>query len=140
MPKSSTGTISVLVVEDEPLIRIFLSDLLRDEGLHVTEACTADEAADLLKDREFSAVFTDVTMPGRMDGLELAQHVCREHEGTAVIIASANDVGGTVPQDVPFLRKPYDVPHLLRLVTAMIEQAHVKPEHRPGKTRRNRLS
>jgi CheY-like chemotaxis protein len=123
MARDFHGAGSVLVVEDEPLIRIFLADMLRDAGLYVTEACTADEAAGILNDQRYSAVLTDVTMPGRMDGIELARHVCRAHPGTAVIVASANDVGGDVPRDVPFLRKPYNVRQLVNLVTAMVRDA-----------------
>lgn len=115
------GTASVLVVEDEPLIRMFLADALRDAGLNVTEACTADEAADILTEQEYGAVLTDVKMPGTMNGIELAKLVSREHPGTAVIVASGNDVGDDVPQNIRFLRKPYNVHQLVKLVTALVQ-------------------
>jgi CheY-like chemotaxis protein len=135
MAKAANGGASVLVVEDEPLIRLFLADVLRDAGLEVTEACTADEAADILAEHAYSAVLTDVTMPGRMDGVELAAHVCRDHPGTAVIVASANDVGGEVPDDVPFLRKPYNVRQLVKLVTTLVGQSHPVPGKGSRETR-----
>lgn len=111
---------TVLVVEDEPLIRIFLADALRDAGFAVTEAMTAHEAADFLDERDYSAVLTDVTMPGRMNGLELARHVCQEHPCTAVIVTSAKDVANDVPKDVSFLRKPYKLSEVLTLVTNLV--------------------
>ena len=103
---------AVLVVEDEPLIRIFLADALRDAGFAVTEAVTAHEAADYLEEGDYSAVLTDVTMPGRMDGLQLAQRVCEEHPCTAVIVTSA--------KDVRFLRKPYKLSEVLKLVNNLV--------------------
>jgi DNA-binding response OmpR family regulator len=111
---------TVLVVEDEPLIRIFLADALRDAGFAVTEAVTAQEAADYLDEDDYNAVLTDVTMPGHMDGLELAHRVCEEHPSTAVIVTSAKDVANDVPQDVCFLRKPYKLSEVLRLVSNLV--------------------
>jgi two-component system, response regulator PdtaR len=122
MRKAFNGADSVLVVEDEPIIRIFLADVLRDTGLHVTEACTADEAADILSKCEYSAVVTDVTMPGSMDGVELAEHVGRAYPRTAVVVSSANHVGN-LPRNVPFLHKPYDIRKLVQLVTTLIRDA-----------------
>ena len=67
---------TVLVVEDEPLIRSDLSDLLTDMGYTVLEAASADQAIALLETRaEIIAVITDVHMPGSMDGLALARIV-----------------------------------------------------------------
>jgi DNA-binding NtrC family response regulator len=116
-----TNKATVLVVEDEPLIRIFLADALRDAGYAVTEAVTAREAADFLDERDYSAVLTDVTMPGRMNGLDLAQMVCEEHPCTAVIVTSAKDVANDVPKDVSFLRKPYKLSEVLRLMTNLVK-------------------
>ena len=118
---------SVLVVEDEPLIRIFLAEVLRDAGLHVTEACTADEAAAILSEQEYCALLTDVKMPGRMDGVELAKHVCREHPGTAVIVASGHHVGKGLPDNVPLLRKPYDTRALVKLVKSLAAERRTQP-------------
>jgi CheY-like chemotaxis protein len=66
---------TVLVVEDEPLVRMLTSTLLRDQGFSVLEAINGGEALQLLKNgRAVDLVLTDIRMPV-MDGLELSQHV-----------------------------------------------------------------
>ena len=60
-------------------------------------------------------------MPGRMDGLELAHLVCHDHPCTAVIVTSAKDVANDVPKDVSFVRKPYNLSEMLRLVTHLVK-------------------
>ena len=69
----------ILVVEDEPLIRMNAAVLLEDEGYEVIEAATARAALAILEKRngEVEALFTDVDMPGDMNGLELAGIVHR---------------------------------------------------------------
>ena len=70
------GSAAVLVVEDEPLIRLAVVDALDDEGLKVLEAATPDEALKLLLTGvAISVLLTDVKMPGPIDGLDLANHV-----------------------------------------------------------------
>ncbi len=65
-----------LVVDDEPLIRMDTSDIVADEAYHMLEAETADEAFVFLKQHNsLRLVFTDIQMPGRMDGLQLARNV-----------------------------------------------------------------
>lgn len=65
--------ITVLVVEDEPLMRMDISDALEDGGFLVLEAANADEAIVILVEHtEIQALFTDIDMPGSMDGLMLA--------------------------------------------------------------------
>ena len=63
----------VLVVEDEPLLRIDAVDIIEDAGFEVVEAGNAREALDILNSRsDIRIVFTDVSMPGSLDGLRLA--------------------------------------------------------------------
>ena len=62
----------VLVVEDEALIRMHAAEMIRDLGFEVLEAANADQAISLLESNsEISVVFTDIQMPGSMDGLRL---------------------------------------------------------------------
>jgi CheY-like chemotaxis protein len=64
-----------LVVEDEPLIRMFVAEVLSNAGIEVVEDARADEALTILSENaeRVTVVFTDVNMPGSMDGLQLAQ-------------------------------------------------------------------
>ncbi|WP_342778220.1 response regulator [Mesorhizobium norvegicum] len=69
-------SICVLVVEDEPLIRMDIVDFLLGEGFEVLEAANADEAIDLLEaNAQIQIMFTDIDMPGSMDGIKLAAAV-----------------------------------------------------------------
>jgi DNA-binding response OmpR family regulator len=111
---------TVLVVEDEPLLRIFLAEELRCAGLDVTEARTGDEARECLCKQKFKAVVTDVRMPGTMNGLELAQQVLRDCPDTAVLIASADAVNA-IPPGAHFEPKPFNVPKLVKRVKALVD-------------------
>jgi len=102
----------ILVVEDEVLIRMTVSDYLRDCGFHVIEAGRADEAVGILEtDIDVDIVFSDINMPGKLDGLGLAQWIQRERAGLKVILTSAvartAKAGREAFEDGPFLAKPY---------------------------------
>ncbi len=76
----------ILVVEDEDLIRIILAEVLADEGFHVSEASTGDEAVVLINSPDgFHAVVTDIHMPGTRDGIAVGQHA-RSHHPTIPVI------------------------------------------------------
>src|ERR1700754_1136810 len=86
----------VLLIEDEPLIRMGTSAMLEDGGYRVLEAANADEARVLLGQHpEITIVVTDVQMPGTMDGLQLASYVSHHHAHIPVLITS----GRTNAQD-----------------------------------------
>ncbi len=81
--------VRVLLVEDEGLIRLVASQILQDEGFEVVEAWNGDEAARLLDGPDrFDILFTDVQMPGMLDGLELAMHARRRCPGIPVLVVS----------------------------------------------------
>ncbi len=81
----------ILIVEDEVLIRIMVSDELRDAGYEVIEAATADEAVEILQTAlPFDLVFSDVRMPGSMDGLGLLACVRARFPALPVIITSGH--------------------------------------------------
>ncbi len=96
-----TGSaVVVLVVEDEPLVRMFAVDLLEDDGFTVIEATNADEALALLRTRpDVQVLFTDVNMPGSLDGLALARHVATSCPHLTVLIASGQATPR--PNEVP---------------------------------------
>lgn len=79
----------VLVVEDEGLVRLMAVDMLEDEGFTVIEAATADEAWTILEARDDIAIlFTDVEMPGSMNGLDLAGRVAARWPHIRLVITS----------------------------------------------------
>ena len=88
---SSLELPTVMVVEDEVLVRIDVSEYLRSQGFRVVEAANADEAKQILSSGErVEVLFSDVNMPGSMDGLALAYWV-REHQPwTEIILTSEN--------------------------------------------------
>src|SRR5690349_15817059 len=72
----ASAVMKILVVEDEPLIRLGLASLVEEAGYPVAEAANADQAIRILEaDSSFRVVITDVDMPGSMDGLRLAHYV-----------------------------------------------------------------
>jgi CheY-like chemotaxis protein len=110
MPDHRQEAITVLVVEDEALLRVFGVEMFSTAGFHVVEAGDAQEALDLL--RAVAAVhllFTDVAMPGLMDGLALAHHVSERWPHIGIIIVSGQGFPDSdLPQGARFHGKPYD--------------------------------
>lgn|SRR5579871_3541343 len=100
----------VLVVEDEPLLRIATLEFLTEAGYEAVEAGHADEAIAILEQRpDIHVIFTDIQMPGSMDGLKLA-HFVRHRWPPIKIIATSGHVRITMddlPRGGRFLRKPY---------------------------------
>jgi CheY-like chemotaxis protein len=118
---------TVLVVEDEILIRLVIADYLRECGYRVHEAVNAEEAVAILQSPEVSVdvVFSDVEMPGSMDGFGLARWVRANKPGTQVILTSgaerSADIAATLCEAGPLLEKPYpsqDVVDRIKQLTA----------------------
>jgi CheY-like chemotaxis protein len=108
----------VLVVEDEPIIRMNAVSLIEDAGYDVIEAAHANEAMKLLETRrDISVVFSDIEMPGgSMDGLKLIHAVRRRWPPVVLILASGRvaPLVAEMPPDTVFLKKPYVENDLLR--------------------------
>jgi CheY-like chemotaxis protein len=120
MPQSDPRMV-ILVVEDEPLVRMFLADALDEAGFKVFEAVNADEAVTLLQARpDVQAVVTDIEMPGTMNGIGLAGAVRERWPGIGLVVTSGRVRPGPddLPPDVAFLAKPY----LLDTVITVIRQ------------------
>lgn len=101
---------TVLVVEDEGLVRLDAAESLRDAGFEVLEASDAREALETMEQRDdIGVVFTDIDMPGGMDGLELARRVRRARPCTRLILTSGSmrPDPRLMPADGAFLSKPY---------------------------------
>jgi CheY-like chemotaxis protein len=101
---------AVLVVEDEPLIRLAAMSLVEDAGFEALEATNADEAIAILEAREdVRVVFTDIEMPGSMDGVKLARYIRERWPPVQLIVASGKAIVGAsgLPAGARFFSKPY---------------------------------
>ncbi len=108
----------MLVVEDDPIVRFDLTEILRNAGFATFEAGTAPEAIAILeKHSEIRAVFTDIEMPGTMDGLALAHHVRYRWPPTIIVISSGQirPAPEHLPVEAKFLSKPYHRDELSRI-------------------------
>lgn len=113
----------VLIVDDEVLIRMLLSEALRREGYDVVEAADADEAIQVMQACVGPDVLiTDVMMPGSVDGFGLAAYVRRAKPGLKVIVTSGH-AGPNAPIGIAdaFLPKPYDLGQIVQRVRMLME-------------------
>jgi len=114
---------AVLVVDDEPWLRMALSDAFTDAGYVVTEAANAAEALAVLQaQRDIGVVLTDIQMPGSMDGLRLARYIRDAYPPIALIVASGavRPQSDELPADAIFLAKPIDVPLLVTRIAELV--------------------
>jgi two-component system, response regulator PdtaR len=115
----------ILLVEDEPLVRMTTVDELEEAGFHVLEAANADVALKVLEARsdEVQVLFTDVDMPGSMDGLALAEQVFARWPHIRLLISSGYARPG--PNELPdhgrFIPKPYHPETIVRQIHDMID-------------------
>ncbi len=125
--EADTPLQTILVVEDEVLIRLVIAEYLRECGYRVHEAVSAEEAIFILQAPEVSIdiVFSDVEMQGDMDGFGLARWVRTNMPRTQVILTSgaerSADIAGTLCEAGPLLTKPYpsqDVVDRIKQLTA----------------------
>lgn len=110
-----------LVVDDEPLILMNTAEMVADEGYAIVEASTADQAyAFLEKHSSLQLLFTDVQMPGKLDGFALANAVAERWPHIRVIIASgaAQPAMNEIPANATFIPKPFSA----QLVHAVIKE------------------
>ena len=115
--------ITVLVVEDEALVRMDIALLLEDEGFHVLEASNADDAISLLDAHpEVRLMFTDIDMPGSMDGLKRAAAVRDRWPPVKIIVTSGHRhmSDDTLPVVGRFFSKPYDPSRVIHAIREMI--------------------
>ena len=112
---------TILVVEDEILIRFILADSLRDIGYQVLEAANGDEGLEILSsDQVVDIMVTDVRMPGNIDGMELTCRSKSMAPGRPVIVCSAHLFKSeSYPAD-EFLAKPYSVAALAEVIARLI--------------------
>jgi CheY-like chemotaxis protein len=110
--QNAGGKAVVLVVDDEPLLRMAAIDLVEEAGFEAIQASSADEAILLLESRmDIRVIFTDIEMPGTMNGLLLAAAVRRRWPPIKIIIVSGRQspAEADMPEGSVFFAKPY--PH-----------------------------
>jgi CheY-like chemotaxis protein len=113
----------ILIVEDDPQLAMMIAEYIRECGYETLEAANADEAISLLRSgiAQVDIVFSDVAMPGAMDGCALVRWVRQNYPLTEVLLTSGC-VGGIQSDglhDVQLLEKPYKLDDLKRALSAL---------------------
>jgi CheY-like chemotaxis protein len=116
--KAEPAAARVLLVEDEVMLRVWIAEELRDAGFTVIEAKSADEASAIIASgTPVDLIFSDVRMPGSMNGLEFARQV-RAQSPTLPIIITSGDLGPEGTGGLaPLLKKPYSVAQAIALLS-----------------------
>ena len=128
-PLSTAGEVNrkrvVLLVEDEVLIRYATADHLRGAGYSVVEAGNAAEAvAVLASGTHVDIVFTDVHMPGEMDGVMLAQWINENYLGIHILVTSGRDNAARLAGVIPggsYFPKPYTPEEVERRIRSLLD-------------------
>jgi CheY-like chemotaxis protein len=117
-PRSLRAAPTILVVEDEILVRLWVTDELRANGFTVLEAANGDEAVQILSSAvAVDLVFTDIRMPGVMDGVALGQWLRKERPGLKVMIASAYLMASCAHA---FVVKPYSILSVVQKIKELL--------------------
>jgi CheY-like chemotaxis protein len=101
---------AVLIVEDDALVRMLAVDIVEEAGYVALEASDADEAVAILEARsDIVVLFTDINMPGSMDGLKLAHAVRNRWPPIKIVMVSGKVrvTASDLPSDTRFFAKPY---------------------------------
>jgi CheY-like chemotaxis protein len=122
----SVASAVVLVVEDEMLLRMRAVDMLEDAGYTSVEAVDADEAVAILESRsDVVLIFTDIQMPGSMDGLKLAHTVHERWPPIKIILVSGElkPANADIPAHSRFYGKPLEAKEMIAELQNMIGHA-----------------
>jgi CheY-like chemotaxis protein len=114
---------AVLVVEDESLVRMYAVDVLQEAGYEVLEAGNAQQALAQLDARpDIEVMFTDINMPGDMDGFALAREVHKRRPGIHLILTSGRMRldRASIPEIKAFVPKPYTAEKLTGLLSQVL--------------------
>ena len=123
LPVVNSPKEKILVVEDEALLLFAVADELRDAGYEVLEARDADEAIELLEaEGNIRLIFTDIDMPGSMDGLRLSAVVRDRWPPVRIIVTSGKHQPeqGSLPTGGRFMSKPYVPASVIGTVRSML--------------------
>jgi two-component system, response regulator PdtaR len=126
---SQIGKKAILVVEDEVLVRVATRDGIEAAGFQVHDAHDADEAIQLLEAHpDIGLIFTDVDMPGSMDGVKLAHYVRKRWPPVKIIVTSGfkNVTPDHLPNGSIFLSKPYLPDQLRREIEFLFDSSRAE--------------
>lgn len=116
-PKPEKGLVHVLVVEDEVVVRALLAEELRSAGFAVIEAGNADDALVYMRSSgPVDLVFSDVQMPGSLDGLQFADQVRNDYPTIPIILTSGDGSMASRVNTGHFISKPYKITSAIALV------------------------
>lgn len=121
---SGTPGTTILIVEDEVFVRMIGADALEEAGYRVMEAASADEALAILEQAaSVQVLFTDIRMPGSMDGLALAEVVHERWPNIRILLTSGDTYPArdAIPDEGRFLPKPYRFDSLSREILTLLE-------------------
>jgi len=115
------GLATILLVEDDVLERMSPADQLRSAGYVVLEAWNADEALDLLNRNGVQVVLSDIRLPGRMDGVELAHVIREQNPRIKIVLASGQSFSTRHWFDTDgFFPKPYNAVRLIEHIKRLL--------------------
>ena len=126
MSTNTESTSVVLLVEDEELLRALAAWRLEEAGFEVVQAANAAEALQVMKSRaDVDVLFTDVQMPGPLDGMGLARKVHEQRPNVLLLITSGNvrPAEGDIPDHGHFLAKPYRPQDVISEIGALAREA-----------------
>ena len=122
----------LLIVEDEPLVRMVIADFLRADGFAVMEAGTADDAVGMLRrHEEIRLVVSDILMPGALNGFDLAEWIGHHRPDVRVLLTSGYFNESHLPSRLNWsdrlIRKPYRLAEVARRITALLGEPAADP-------------
>ena len=123
MAEASCAKAVVLIVEDDTLLRMHAAEMIGEAGFQVIEAPNADEAIRLLESRtDISILFTDIDMPGSMNGIRLAHTVAGRWPPIRIVATSGhfNVRDGDLPDGGRFIAKPYRSHQIIGLLQELV--------------------
>src|SRR3954470_24833056 len=129
MATSPTDVPNVLIVEDEMVLRMRAVDIVEDAGFHPVEAANADQAIAILESRsDIALLFTDIQMPGSMDGLKLAHAVHARWPAIKIVLVSGQVKPSDAerPTDSLFFGKPLGVEQMIAELQTMVGAGALK--------------
>ena len=117
---------TILIVEDDPMLRADTMSTLEDAGMQVVERADADEALGFLLENstDIAAVFTDINMPGHSDGVHLAEMISRHWPHIGVLVTSGYArPSRDLPARAHFIPKPWRVEQIVAAMQDIVEAA-----------------
>ena len=112
---------AILIVEDDPLLKLLTVDIVESAGFVALPADNADEAVAILGARsDIALLLTDINMPGSMDGLKLAHAVRNRWPPIKIIVVSSRAPDCDLPTDSRFFAKPYHAEKLISEIRSLI--------------------